>query len=65
MEEMIPILEELRSALIDSGLQRTYHFLDTRGSDCGYYRKSLDLFTKEDYDKLKLLIEKSYEAIHG
>lgn len=59
-EELIKNLEMLRrdlnalqKQLNESGTERTNHFLTFVGTDCTYYRKSLDLFLEHDYERLR------------
>ena len=56
LEKLRILLNEITSELNSSGVERTAHFLKFVGTDCSYYRRSLDLFLSEDYDKLKEII---------
>ena len=53
LEKLRVILDKIHSSLDNSGVQRTAHFLNYVGTNCTYYRKSLDLFLEEDYDRIK------------
>jgi hypothetical protein len=39
-----------------SGVERTAGLLYAMGNDCSYYRKSLDIFLRRDYEDLKQII---------
>lgn len=51
-QELIQILDELRNRLNKSGVERTAGLLRELGNDCTYYRKSLDIFLRKDYDEV-------------
>lgn len=55
-DESILPLRALKYRLDNSGVQRTNGLLASLGNDCSYYRKSLDIFLKKDFDDiLKIL----------
>jgi hypothetical protein len=56
MNNLISSLESLRLRLDKSGVNRTYGLATTMGDDCFYYKKSLDLFERQDLDELKQLL---------
>jgi len=58
-QELIKILEELRNRLNRSGVERTSGLLCNLGDDCSYYRKSLDIFLRKDYEELRNLISRA------
>lgn len=55
-ERLIRTLEDLRLRLNISGVERTQGLRDAMGSDCTYYRKSLDFFLVRDVDDLQSLL---------
>jgi hypothetical protein len=62
-EELIQILDELRNVLNRSGVERTAGLLRELGDDCSYYRKSLDIFLKRDYDRVYGVIKQAKEVM--
>lgn len=61
--ELIEKLEVLRLRIINSGVERTSALLRGMGDDCSYYRKSLDIFLRKDYDELKKLLSEVLERM--
>ena len=64
--DLIEILDTLSKRLSESGVERTAGLRRTMGSDCFYYKKSLDLFERNDFDDLRGLIslaEKEFSKI--
>ena len=57
-QELIQSLETLRTRLNSSGTERTSGLLRELGQDCGYFRKSLDIFLRKDFDELLALVER-------
>jgi len=60
-QDLIIRLEELRNKLNRSGVERTAGLMrvlssEPGGSDCSYYRKSLDIFLRKDYDQIHSLL---------
>ena len=60
-QDLIIRLEELRNKLNRSGVERTAGLMRVLsdkpgGNDCSYYRKSLDIFLKKDYDQIHFLL---------
>jgi hypothetical protein len=63
-EQLIRELDELRRKLFDlstrldsSGVERTHGLRATMGNDCPYFKKSMDIFMKKDYQELQIMIE--------
>ena len=56
LEKLRKLLNILTSELNSSGVERTAHFLTYVGENCAYFKKSLELFLDEDYDRLKSVI---------
>lgn len=50
-ESSIP-LRALKYRLDNSGVQRTNGLLISMGNDCSFFRKSLDIFLKRDFDDI-------------
>ena len=64
-EELIDELDSLREELLrlheqlsSSGVERTNGLRKAMGSDCQYYRKSLNLFLEKDYVNLRDKVRK-------
>jgi hypothetical protein len=53
--ESIPILA-LKYRLENSGVERTLGLLNKLGDDCSYYRKSLDIFLRRDYNDIYKIV---------
>lgn len=53
LEKLRTFLNKLTSELNSSGVERTAHFLNYVGTDCAYFKKSIEFFLEEDYDKLR------------
>lgn len=64
-KNLIETLEQLRKRLNTSGVERTKGLMDAMGDDCTYYRKSLDIFLKRDYDELSDLIDKTKNILEN
>lgn len=62
-EELINILELLRRRLSSSGVQRTDGLRRSMGSNCRFYRRSLDIFLDRDFDDLNTLLQKALEEL--
>ncbi len=62
--ELIKKLEKLRLRLNNSGTQRTAGLLDSMGDDCTYYKKSMNIFLKRDYDEVRDLIKEARELFN-
>jgi hypothetical protein len=62
-QELIQILENLRNRLNRSGVERTAGLLRELGDDCSYYRKSLDIFLRKDYDEIHRILVKCKEVM--
>jgi len=60
-EELIEALENLRSKLNRSGVQRTAGLREAMGLECDYYWKSLNVFIKRDYKELRSLVKLAEE----
>ena len=58
-EKFLETLETLRIELNKSGIQRTHGLLKAGGNTCLYYNKSLALFLKDDYLRLKELLNQA------
>jgi hypothetical protein len=60
-QELIEKLDELRTRLNRSGVERTAGLMrvviSNGGGDCSYYRKSLDIFLRKDYEDIHSLLE--------
>lgn len=63
-EKLIKELDELRRKLSSlserldrSGVERTNGLRDHMGADCPYFKKSMDIFLKKDYQELQDMIE--------
>jgi hypothetical protein len=56
LEKLRKYLNSLHKELNNSGTERTAHFLTYVGQDCSYFKKSMEFFLAEDYDKLKNVI---------
>lgn len=68
MNPLIDKLDTLLKRLSQSGIERTAGLYKTMGTDCFYYKKSLDLFERNDYDDIKFLLLaclKEIEIIDG
>ena len=50
-DEEVSILA-LKYRLENSGIERTLGLLNNLGNDCSYYRKSLDIFLRRDYNDI-------------
>jgi len=58
-------LQALKYRLENSGLERTYGLMKIAGDDCSYYRKSLDIFLKRDYNEVyKILAAVVFSGAH-
>lgn len=74
-DQLIDALDELRVKLNDtqdrlnnSGVERTRGLRKAMGRDCSHYKKSLDLFLRDDYMELKSMIEsvlKKFDLVEG
>jgi hypothetical protein len=53
---LLEILEILRERLNKSGVERTVGLAQTMGDDCFYYKKSLDIFERNDYEEIRDLL---------
>ena len=51
-DEPILSLRALKYRLDNSGVQRTNGLLVKMGNDCSFFRKSLDIFLRRDFDDL-------------
>jgi len=67
-EQLINQLDTLRTELNrfaekleSSGVERTRGLRETMGRDCSFYRKSLDLFLRNDYTALRKLCASTHE----
>ncbi len=67
-DELIQNLENLRKSLIHthdrlvaSGVERTQGLKKNLGENCVYYKQSLDLFLKNDYQDIMNLIQRCHE----
>jgi hypothetical protein len=63
-EKLIHELDALRIALAklsdrlnNSGIERTEGLRETQGSDCPYFKKSLDIFVRKDYIQIRDMVE--------
>ena len=68
LDDLRKNLNLLREELAKSGVERTKGLRDTMGADCKFYRKSLDLFLRKDYLKLRATIkeaERLFNLIEG
>ena len=54
--KLLELLNSLQERLEKSGVQRTIGLYKSMGTDCAYYKKSLDLFERRDLDDLLKLI---------
>jgi hypothetical protein len=63
-QELIQILEQLRNTLNRSGVERTAGLLRELGDDCSYYRKSLDIFLRKDYDQIYNLLTQARDIMN-
>jgi hypothetical protein len=63
-EKLIEALEELRNRLNGSGVERTSGLLKAMDSNCEFYRKSLDIFIRKDYEDLKNKILRACELMN-
>jgi hypothetical protein len=50
-------LNETQDLLNKSGVERTRGLRDIMGKECSHYRKSLDMFIRDDYMELKSMVE--------
>lgn len=53
--EEVPILA-LKYRISNSGVKRTLGLLNNLGNDCSYYRKSLDIFLRRDYNDIYKIV---------
>jgi len=60
-ETLVSILNQLRQRLIRSGVERTNGIKDAMGTNCPYYRKSMNVFLARDYQELRDLIETAHD----
>ena len=60
-EVSIP-LRAFKYRLDRSGIERTLGLLKNMGDDCSYYRKSLDIFLRKDYNDIYKIIMAIPEA---
>lgn len=56
MSDLIDCLEKLRYRLDKSGVRRTFGLGLEMGTDCPYYKKSLDIFMKKDLQDIRSLL---------
>jgi hypothetical protein len=70
-EELIDSLEvlrlklnTLRERLEKSGVERTAGLRDALGSDCRFFRKSLNLFLESDYIELRDMIKEAHNLFN-
>lgn len=67
-EDLIVVLEKFRQRLNSSGVERTAGLRAAMGDDCTFYRKSLNLLLKRDYDELHILLKEAlleFKKIEG
>lgn len=62
-EQLLEQLDELRLSLMQleerlqkSGVERTCGLKKYMGNDCHFYRKSMDLFLRKDYEQLRDMV---------
>lgn len=60
LDELRIRLGQLSDRLDNSGVQRTEGLRDVMGSDCPYFKKSMNIFMKKDYEDVKNMIESLY-----
>ena len=53
LDDLRRLLETFFKDVSSSGVERTSHFLNYIGTDCRHFKKSMDLFMEEDYEKLR------------
>jgi hypothetical protein len=61
LELLRQYLLTLSDRLNKSGIERTHYMRGHKGADCGYFKKSMDLFLDFDYDEVRTLINTVYE----
>lgn len=61
LEVLRQTLVKLTEKLTNSGVERTHYLRGHMGADCGYFKKSMDLFLDFDYDEIKALINAVHE----
>lgn len=60
-EQLVSVLEDLRTRLNNSGVERTVGLRRKLGPDCDYYSMSLARFLKKDYLELRNLIKSTID----
>ena len=55
------LLNDLHMTLNDSGVERTNGLKNSLGSECAYYKKSLQIFLAQDYEKLRDLVSQCHQ----
>jgi hypothetical protein len=58
-EDLVRILEVLRTRLNTSGVERTAGLRSAMGDDCTFYRKSLNILLNKDYEDLFGLVKEA------
>ena len=63
-EQLIKELDDLRRHLLtlsdrlnNSGIERTQGLKDNMGLDCPYFKRSLNIFMKKDYEELRDMVQ--------
>jgi len=59
-KKLLDCLNRLRLRMESSGIERTAGLKNAMGDDCVYFRKSLDIFIKYDWDELEKLINEAH-----
>ena len=62
-EKLVIVLDQLRQRLNNSGVERTIGLASHMSKDCGYYKKSLGKFLKQDYQDIRGLIDRASSLI--
>jgi len=70
-EQLVDTLDELRQMLIllsdrltKSGIERTNGLRVYMGTDCDYYRRSLDILLRKDYMDIKNLVQSCHDLFN-
>jgi len=67
-QKLIIELEQLRTRLNKSGVERTNGLYDAMGEDCVFFKKSLSMFLDKDYIDIRnllLSINQTIDIIEG
>ena len=56
LNKLRKLLNDLHVTINDSGVERTNGLKNALGAECQYYKKSLQLFLNQDYEKLRDLV---------